>query len=1516
MKNDFRYFTILSIVLLFDFFSPNLSAQIMGADISYRFNNTGRYEINLSIFQNCDAPTTLPDSFPIQYVAPSQEVNGVLFVYRQMGDEILRPGCQRQASQTRCEGGNGVGVRITRYINNRGGIAGFAIVPAADWRFTWTNGLIQVSATLNNTSVNFTSPAFSQTAFEMPHFVCSGESRILPLRIINNGLSGSFSLFIDKSLPPFFGQTIPNNGATAGSAVDNISNLNVSPTSAGSGEILYRMVFPNGSIQRSIILQSLNCNNAQPTISGFDNTTNYTKITCAGQDIVFKLRGSDANNDPVRLFYDASYNDFNNNVPGILVEGQNTNELTFRWIVRGGNRSFFVGVLDDACPLPSIPRYIKYEFIVRDSLLTTVGNDTIGVSCNAPLTINSNTRGGTTPYTYQWTSPQFVNATTREAQVLSNTASLTRTGQLQLGKNGKGEFKILVTDANGCIAADSLLVESEFQPKISTFDSACTSNDRSFTTIIRDSSIITSPGSILSRSWTLQIPPSGTISSNADSIAYSYPLGSEGKYLVTLNIEANSSFGGTCTDIITDTVVIRRMPIQTLIDTAGRCQLSDIIFTPKDSFPDDFPDDKKSIITKRLWQWGEFSYSQNKFLESEADGGVSSHAFKGEILQPDSTIIFTNNDTTYKVRVQSIDLSGCFRWDSITVSVRSKPFPTIYHTKSRNFNNGLICDTCDYFFRCNDPNDQLSWQYVGGTPPFQTIYWQNTIIDGRFFRENINLPDSRKFEQEVFQRFGFDSIYNLNEAGEYTLTIRDANGCDGTDKLIVHYPNITDFNFDENSPFCGLDPSNSVIKVNAITTEREGKTYPYWRLSNHVWHWDFTRDRTDKDSILYVDTLSNLRSHYYFDTVKYKEGYYTVVLRSIDTTGCPDWVGKTFMRTFPRQEGIFIDYLSKGLIQNPFDSVCPNTPIPFIGPTFVTPDVNQRPIYNWTFEYPLLNRTETFTTRQPDISRSFADSNIHRISLQVFYNFKLNEAGTVRLNAPQCTTQLYIDSAYVFPSLNPIVFYDGQSEPTTSTRGRCVGEPLTIYGTTNNYPNIFPTKWIWSVLYNNNEGASSDTLFLVQDTTYSTISKDSLQTIVPLTSMSPNYGRTLVQLTPDNSFFAILNIEDNKGCFHRVSQQISQEPISKPEISITGTCADEPFTFKIEPSSNQFNNFLRTELRSTRGLFPTNNTPFGQTYQFAYPFGTTDTVIWRVTGVRCSKSDTAIIKVNPRPIARYIADTVCNGFPTTFNASTSIATSAPITQYRWVFDSINQKTGIITTQLYPYNNTAERRLDTIRVRLVVTDSLGCRDSITQNVAVNPGVIAGVANFDSLQARAGQPINFVNLSSRNAIRYFLDYGDGFTDSITGYQNTFTRIYVNSGIYTFTQKAINAFGCSATASTEVNLNVYVILPTIFNPISSDICNRELRPSGRGIKRINSFLVYNRWGEKVYETRGELDGSMSILGCANGERNTLFLPEGWDGTYKGQEQPMGVYLYYISAETVYGEQIAQQGEIRLIR
>lgn len=103
-----------------------------------------------------------------------------------------------------------------------------------------------------------------------------------------------------------------------------------------------------------------------------------------------------------------------------------------------------------------------------------------------------------------------------------------------------------------------------------------------------------------------------------------------------------------------------------------------------------------------------------------------------------------------------------------------------------------------------------------------------------------------------------------------------------------------------------------------------------------------------------------------------------------------------------------------------------------------------------------------------------------------------------------------------------------------------------------------------------------------------------------------------------------------------------------------------------------------------------------------------------------------------------------------------------------------------------------------------------------------------------------------------------------------------------------------GCVVTDSMDVLVEETVIdMPNAFAPAGS---NKVFKPSKRGIAQLKSFTVFNRWGNKVYSSTN--------------------IDEGWDGNYKGQPQPMGVYIYSIDAVTDKGVQFVKKGNVTLIR
>jgi gliding motility-associated-like protein len=58
---------------------------------------------------------------------------------------------------------------------------------------------------------------------------------------------------------------------------------------------------------------------------------------------------------------------------------------------------------------------------------------------------------------------------------------------------------------------------------------------------------------------------------------------------------------------------------------------------------------------------------------------------------------------------------------------------------------------------------------------------------------------------------------------------------------------------------------------------------------------------------------------------------------------------------------------------------------------------------------------------------------------------------------------------------------------------------------------------------------------------------------------------------------------------------------------------------------------------------------------------------------------------------------------------------------------------------------------------------------------------------------------------------------------------------------------------------------------------------------------MLVFNRWGEKVFESN--------------------HIDQGWDGSYKGEKAPVGIYTYDIRYEILNGKKYIKTGEVELV-
>jgi gliding motility-associated-like protein len=94
--------------------------------------------------------------------------------------------------------------------------------------------------------------------------------------------------------------------------------------------------------------------------------------------------------------------------------------------------------------------------------------------------------------------------------------------------------------------------------------------------------------------------------------------------------------------------------------------------------------------------------------------------------------------------------------------------------------------------------------------------------------------------------------------------------------------------------------------------------------------------------------------------------------------------------------------------------------------------------------------------------------------------------------------------------------------------------------------------------------------------------------------------------------------------------------------------------------------------------------------------------------------------------------------------------------------------------------------------------------------------------------------------------------------------------------------------------------VHVPSAFTP-NHDGHNDLFYPMGRGIKTIDHFNVYDRWGRPVYSR-----DNMPINDATTG----------WDGTYAGHDMPPDAYVYIMEITCDTGETFQLKGTVVLIR
>jgi gliding motility-associated-like protein len=280
---------------------------------------------------------------------------------------------------------------------------------------------------------------------------------------------------------------------------------------------------------------------------------------------------------------------------------------------------------------------------------------------------------------------------------------------------------------------------------------------------------------------------------------------------------------------------------------------------------------------------------------------------------------------------------------------------------------------------------------------------------------------------------------------------------------------------------------------------------------------------------------------------------------------------------------------------------------------------------------------------------------------------------------------------------------------------------------------------------------------------------------------------------------------------------------------------------------------------------------------FAFPIDASTTFTVTASIGKCSRSDNVIVRTVPYPLANAGNDTtVCFGTNIPLFASGG-------SSYSW------SPTFFLTNPNInnPISIAPPRTLEYI---VTVTDVLGCPKPVRDTVRINVTRIVASAGPRDTAIVLGQPLQ-LNASGGQFYTWspstFLNDTDipnpisNPTDSIT----YFLRVSDSTG----------CFGLDTITVRVFRLPAGLYVPTAFTPNGNGL-NDVFRPIALGIRNLEYFRVYNRWGELVYQT--------SEIG------------KGWDGNYKGREQGTSAFVWQALATDFTGKRIFKKGSVVLIK
>lgn len=482
---------------------------------------------------------------------------------------------------------------------------------------------------------------------------------------------------------------------------------------------------------------------------------------------------------------------------------------------------------------------------------------------------------------------------------------------------------------------------------------------------------------------------------------------------------------------------------------------------------------------------------------------------------------------------------------------------------------------------------------------------------------------------------------------------------------------------------------------------------------------------------------------------------------------------------------------------------------------------------------------------------------------------------------------------FTFPAAgNNVVTYTASTTPTVGLTCKNVTSTITVWVNPNPVPDFtFVNKCINA--QPNSFDANTSSIAIGTNTNYAWAYGDG--------ATGTGVTSTHVYATA-STFNATLTVTSNKGCQVAIVKQV--EVYQKPFMSITNSnaCDKKAMTFTATTlaGSGTVTNWFWDFNNAIASIEAT-----GQTSSFTFPAPGNQTVaLVSETNHGCRDTIYKPIYVDYVPVPNFTVDRPsgcpvhCVNFT---NTTPQITGPSQNTTWTWYYGDGTQTTANTdANQNHCYDNLSSNQLAQFNIKLVVTTSSGCTDSLTKAnfITVYPTPIAAY-EVNPNPGSVITPQTYFTNQSQDFTKWYWCFGDGPISDSTHLNPVHNYTSDNADSYYSYLIVKNQYGCIDTANVKIDIGPEFIfyIPNAFTPTNEDGINDVFTGKGIGIAKYEMW-IFDRWGANIFY-------SDDII-------------KGWNGKVQGKSNDVqqDVYVWKVKLTDVLGKKHDYIGHVTVLR